>query len=113
MGFTADYVIGVWMGNDDNSPLTGVTGGGLPAEIWRETMTRINRGVPPSPLYTVTPESDAILLSGDPGGGSRRGGSVVERVFFDVLRGLTGGSRDDSRRGGGGVKFDPQAGADR
>ena len=31
LGFTADYVVGVWMGYDDNTPLTGVTGGGLPA----------------------------------------------------------------------------------
>jgi penicillin-binding protein 1A len=38
VGFSADYVAGVWMGYDDNTPLTGVTGGGLPAEIWRETM---------------------------------------------------------------------------
>jgi penicillin-binding protein 1A len=116
IGFTADYVVGVWMGNDDNAPLTGVTGGGLPAEIWRETVTRIHRGVPPSPLYMVSPDSGQILLSGDPGGdfggGSRRRATVVERVFFDVLRSLTGGSRDDSRRGGG-RRFDPDAGADR
>ena len=31
-------MVGVWMGYDDNSPLTGVTGGGLPAEIWHEVM---------------------------------------------------------------------------
>jgi penicillin-binding protein 1A len=49
VGFTADYVVGVWMGYDDNSPLTGVTGGGLPAEIWHEVMTRINEGVDPKP----------------------------------------------------------------
>ncbi|MFN6979616.1 MAG: transglycosylase domain-containing protein, partial [Gemmobacter sp.] len=40
VGYTADYVAGVWMGNDDNRPLTGVTGGGLPADIWREVMIR-------------------------------------------------------------------------
>jgi membrane peptidoglycan carboxypeptidase len=100
------------MGNDDNTPLTGVTGGGLPAEIWRETVTRIHREVPPSPLYMVSPDSGQILLSGDPGGGSRRRATVVERVFFEVLRSLTGGSRDDSHRGGG-RQFDPDAGADR
>jgi membrane peptidoglycan carboxypeptidase len=111
IGFTADYVVGVWMGNDDNSPLTGVTGGGLPAEIWRETVTRIHRGVPPSPLYTVAPRSDSILLSGDVRRDSRRG-TVIERVFFDVLRGLTGGG-DDSRRGGARRKFEPQSGKDR
>ena len=50
VGFTADYVTGVWMGYDDNTPLTGTTGGGLPAEIWRETMTRVEDGLPIRPL---------------------------------------------------------------
>lgn len=50
IGFTADYVAGVWMGNDDNTPLTGVTGGGLPAEIWQEVMTRVHQGLTPAPL---------------------------------------------------------------
>ncbi len=50
LGFTADYVTGVWMGYDDNTPLTGVTGAGLPAEIWHETMTGVHEGVPVRPL---------------------------------------------------------------
>ncbi|MDB5454479.1 MAG: penicillin-binding protein family [Caulobacter sp.] len=36
VGFTGDMVIGVWVGNDDHSPMRGVTGGGLPAQIWRD-----------------------------------------------------------------------------
>lgn len=36
VGFTDEYVIAVWVGNDDNSPMNGVTGGTLPAEIWRK-----------------------------------------------------------------------------
>lgn len=55
IGFTADYVAGVWMGYDDNSKLTGVTGGGLPAEIWRETMLRVHDGLPESPLPMSVP----------------------------------------------------------
>ncbi len=55
LGFTADYVTGVWMGYDDNTPLTGVTGGGLPADIWRETMERVHEGIPPHPLPMVAP----------------------------------------------------------
>src|SRR3990167_7473847 len=31
IGYAGDLVVGVWVGNDDNSPLAGVTGGGLPA----------------------------------------------------------------------------------
>lgn len=57
VGFTADYVVGVWMGYDDNRPLEGVTGGSLPAEIWREVMVRINEGQPANPLITEIPES--------------------------------------------------------
>ncbi len=55
IGFTADYVVGVWMGYDDNRPLTGVTGGGLPAEIWHEVMVRISNGVPVSDLPMIVP----------------------------------------------------------
>ena len=55
MGFTADYVTGVWMGYDDNRPLTGVTGGGLPADIWREVMVRVNQGLPARPLPMLDP----------------------------------------------------------
>jgi len=57
VGFTADYVVGVWLGYDDNTPLSGVTGGGLPAEIWHEVMVRINEGVEPRPLPTEIPPS--------------------------------------------------------
>ena len=55
IGFTADYVAGVWMGYDDNTPLTGVTGGGLPAEIWHEVMTRVHQGLPARPLPMIAP----------------------------------------------------------
>ena len=57
VGFTADYVVGVWMGYDDNSPLTGVTGGGLPAEIWHEVMLRVNEGLPVTPLNMAFDDS--------------------------------------------------------
>lgn len=56
VGFTADYVAGVWMGYDDNTPLSGVTGGGLPAEIWHEVMMRVHDGVEPKPLPMDIPE---------------------------------------------------------
>ncbi|MBQ4826133.1 PBP1A family penicillin-binding protein [Leisingera sp. HS039] len=55
IGFTAEYVAGVWMGYDDNTPLSGVTGGGLPAEIWRETMVRVHDGLTPKPLPMLEP----------------------------------------------------------
>jgi penicillin-binding protein 1A len=56
IGFTADYVAGVWIGYDDNTPLKGVTGAGLPAEIWHEVMTRVEDGVPITDLPLLVPE---------------------------------------------------------
>lgn len=57
IGFTGDFVVGVWMGYDDNTPLKGVTGGGLPADIWHETMVRLNKGLPVTPLPMMSPEA--------------------------------------------------------
>lgn len=39
IGFTDKYAAAVWFGNDDNSPMKRVTGGLIPAPVWREIMT--------------------------------------------------------------------------
>ena len=79
VGFTADYVVGVWMGYDDNTPLSGVTGGSLPAEIWHEVMVRVNEGLPVRELPMIipapkTPPSGAQYVdpSMEPGRGGQR-----------------------------------------
>ena len=38
IGYTANLVTGVWLGNDDNSPTKKATGGGLPVEVWTRFM---------------------------------------------------------------------------
>ena len=38
VGYAGDLVVGVWLGNDDNSPNPGLSGSGLPARIWRDFM---------------------------------------------------------------------------
>ncbi|MGG7564729.1 transglycosylase domain-containing protein [Rhodovulum sp. DZ06] len=82
VGFTADYVAGVWMGYDDNTPLTGVTGGGLPAVIWRETMARLHRGLPNRPLDGRAPRrgADEVPVAG----------GAAESVVREVLSGVLG-----------------------
>ncbi|WP_377510699.1 transglycosylase domain-containing protein [Octadecabacter sp. R77987] len=68
IGFSGDYVAGVWMGYDDNTPLTGVTGSGLPAEIWHETMTRVLTGLQPTALpmqRPVAPRTPETLVTED------------------------------------------------
>jgi penicillin-binding protein 1A len=56
VGFTTDYVTGVWVGNDDNSPTRGVTGGTLPAQIWKSAMLSAEKGLPLKPLSRTPPQ---------------------------------------------------------
>ncbi|WP_425044723.1 transglycosylase domain-containing protein [Primorskyibacter sp. S87] len=91
IGFTADYVAGVWMGYDDNTPLSGVTGGGLPAEIWHETMVRVHEGLEPRPLPMSEPtpprQPERRQPQGRPGGL----GQAVDQILKDIFGGGGGG----------------------
>jgi penicillin-binding protein 1A len=53
VGFAGDLIVGVWVGNDDNTPLKGVTGGSIPARIWRNFMGRAIKGAAPVPKPVV------------------------------------------------------------
>jgi penicillin-binding protein 1A len=46
VGYTSNLTTGVWFGNDDDSPMKGVTGGSLPAAAWKEFMVAAHEGVP-------------------------------------------------------------------
>lgn len=50
VGHTANYVAGVWVGNDDGSPMKKVTGGTIPATIWHEIMIEAHQKRHPAPL---------------------------------------------------------------
>ncbi len=91
VGFSAQYVVGVWMGNDDNSPLRGVTGGGLPAEIWRETMARLHQGLPDKPLPALRPAPRAPAIAAARGvtvAAAEDDESFLGGILSDVLRRL-------------------------
>jgi penicillin-binding protein 1A len=57
LGFAGDLVVGVWVGNDDNTPNAGLSGGGIPARIWRDFMMNALR-VGPAVAPEVQPASD-------------------------------------------------------
>lgn len=50
IGYTAHYVTGVWIGNDDFKPMKRVTGGSLPTLIWKDLMTYVHANKKPIPL---------------------------------------------------------------
>ena len=55
IGFSGRVISAVWLGNDDNSPMRDITGGSLPAQIWRDVM-----------LFGH-PRHEKTVLSGDNG----------------------------------------------
>ena len=71
IGFTTDYVAGVWVGNDDSSPTRGVTGGTVPAAIWKEAMLAAEKGLPARGLDRSPPQEarePLLLTASDPQG---------------------------------------------
>ncbi len=71
VGYVGDIVIGVWVGNDDNSAMNGVVGGGLPAKIWKSVATyAVGRNAPKAAVEetgddAVSAAEDATLLNPD------------------------------------------------
>ena len=60
IGFAGDLVVGVWVGNDDNTPLKNVSGGGLPSRIWRDFMAQAVKGAGtrPAPKPAAKPDPE-------------------------------------------------------
>ncbi len=61
VGYSSRYVTGVWVGNDDDSPMERVTGGGLPAQIWSLFMTAAH-----AEPGAVAQADDALNLPDEP-----------------------------------------------
>jgi penicillin-binding protein 1A len=75
VGFAGDLVTGIWVGNDDDTPLKGVAGGGLPARIWRDFMAQAIDSRPRNSraAQVVAPEPEVetgnnMMLSSEIGG---------------------------------------------
>jgi penicillin-binding protein 1A len=71
IGYTADLVAGVWLGNDDHSPTNKVTGGSLPAQTWRRFMLAATQAMPvrPLPAAPATPPRVVVATPSGSGGG--------------------------------------------
>ncbi|WP_347304024.1 transglycosylase domain-containing protein [Croceibacterium sp. TMG7-5b_MA50] len=112
VGYSGDLVVGVWVGNDDNSPLPAGTGGGnVPARIWRDFMQQAlgersgpvrRRDAPaPNPSGPVQP-LDLPAIGDLPLGGE---GAPVLRLEDGaaVISGDVDGASIDLRLDGNGV----------
>ncbi|MHB8527972.1 MAG: transglycosylase domain-containing protein [Caulobacteraceae bacterium] len=59
VGFTPDLLAGVWVGADDDRPTAGVTGGEIPARIWRAFMIVAEKATPPTDFPWLVTEPQA------------------------------------------------------
>ena len=75
VGYTAYLIGGVWLGNDDDSPTRGLSGGAIPARIWRDIMTKAHEGIPVADLpghyiplqdRVAVPMQDTMPATGQP-----------------------------------------------
>ncbi|MDD9915375.1 MAG: PBP1A family penicillin-binding protein, partial [Rhodospirillaceae bacterium] len=57
VGYTGELVTGIWMGNDNSSPMKRVTGGGFPARLWADFTRNALKGVAARPLAPALPAS--------------------------------------------------------
>ena len=81
IGFTSGLVVGVWVGNDDNSPTRSVTGGDIPARIWNEFVTQ--SAVARAKVARVQPQMVSLPASEGTNGKPGTSASVAS-----VLRGV-------------------------
>jgi penicillin-binding protein 1A len=95
IGFTSDFVTGVWIGNDDDSSMKKATGGGLPARIFRAFMEDAERNQPPRPLVGTTlfvsdeEEAPPLPFAEDRGEAPKQSSqSEILGAFEDLLNSL-------------------------
>lgn len=66
IGYTAQMTTGVWIGNDDGTPMRAVMGGNLPAQIWRSVMLEAHKDLQPTALPGTAPLDTAPATNGLP-----------------------------------------------
>lgn len=85
VGFTPDIIVGVWVGNDDNTPTRNVTGGDLPARIWAEFVSQSAA----ARAKVARAQSQRVSLATTEGVGSPASGAAVIRGVAGVQNSAT------------------------
>jgi penicillin-binding protein 1A len=93
VGYTGNYVAGVWFGNDDYSPTNRMTGGSLPAMTWKQIMAYAHQGVEAKPIPGVAPFPASVTqqvaaANGENGNGDATRPAVLSRRAVEVLQRL-------------------------
>ena len=65
IGFTSNIVVGVWFGNDNDSPMKKITGGTAPAILWKDFMTAAHQNITPRGFSYEFDEPEEKKLNND------------------------------------------------
>ena len=89
VGFTPDWIAGVWVGDDRSRPMAKVAGGELPSEMWRRFMVAAHQGVKVSdfPAPEATPPSPMEAQAAPPPTSMRRTSLTPRRPAPVIARG--------------------------
>ncbi len=102
VGFTADLVAGAWLGNDDGRPMKRVTGGGLPARLWRRVMVPAHEGLAvrdlPGAEMMVARATEGLEPAGAPPGPAPADDRSFIARIIDTLTFSLGGDDDTPPR---------------
>ncbi len=106
VGYTPDLVAGVWVGNDDNSPLPGIMGGGIPANIWNHFMQNALLNIPVHDFNDmVVYQRSAPVSTNNSGGG---GGTQRDEGYYERQREREREYYDDNSSSGNYDNYDYQ-----
>jgi penicillin-binding protein 1A len=88
VGFTGNFVCGIWFGNDDYAPTNRMTGGSLPAMTWKQIMTYAHQGAEIKPIPGVAPSQghQAPVVAGRDGDAPARPVSLTRRGAETLVR---------------------------
>jgi len=112
VGFAGGLVTGVWVGNDDDTPMRGVTGGSLPAAIWHNFMgaARLSAAdlpLPPTLMAAIEQRQAAMAVAAEEKelaeleaaeAAEDEEPSGFERFIQGIVPGFLRGDRDEMRQ---------------
>jgi len=122
VGYTGNYVAGVWFGNDDYTSTNRMTGGSLPAQTWHDIMAYAHQGIELRPLPGLGPQASGTQRVADksedgpqrPAALTKKGVDIlvrVERLMDDATKALASSDKPVNRADSQGAGKEPAADA--
>jgi penicillin-binding protein 1A len=87
VGLSRDLVTGVWVGNDDNTPMDKVTGGSLPVAIWHDFMSQALAGTPPEDVRRPQSVAAVAIATPDDLGQKKKAPEEADNSWLENLLG--------------------------